>query len=109
MKARRSSLSALAAIRRLLLLAQFERHLVEGVAEMAEVAFRPARRHLHIEIAGGDLVGRADQPADRRRPADWRRSDPSQTAEITIVSASSTNMMAKPSSILRAMAFEIAV
>jgi hypothetical protein len=47
------------------LLAQLHRHLVEGLAEMAEVAFGAARRHLDVEIAGGDLVGGAYQASNR--------------------------------------------
>ena len=48
------------------LAAQLGRHLVEGLAEMGEVALRPPNRHLDVEIAGRDLVGRVDQAADRR-------------------------------------------
>ena len=50
---------------RTVLLAQFRGHLVEGVAEMAEVALGFVGRHLHIEIAARHFVGGADQPADR--------------------------------------------
>ena len=46
--------------------AQFLRHLVEGLPEMGEVAFRTADGQLHIEIAGGNNISSADQPADRR-------------------------------------------
>ena len=48
-----------------LLTQQFRRHLVEGLAEMAEVPVGGPGRHLNVEIAGGDLVGGANQPADR--------------------------------------------
>ena len=40
-------------------------HLVERVSEMAEVSIRPSRRHLNVKVAGSDLVGSADQAADR--------------------------------------------
>ncbi len=46
--------------------AQFRRHLVEGLAEMGEVPLPSADRHLDVEIAGRDLVGRVDEAADRR-------------------------------------------
>ena len=46
--------------------AQFLRHLVEGLAKLGKVALPAAHRHLHIEIAGGDEIGGADQPPDRR-------------------------------------------
>ena len=46
--------------------AQLLRHLVEGFAELGEVAFGAAHRHLHMEIAGRDDIGGADQPPDRR-------------------------------------------
>ena len=49
--------------------AQFLRHLVEGLAELGEIAFRAAHRHLDIEIAGRDEIGGADQAADRRHQA----------------------------------------
>ena len=48
-------------------------HLVERLAEMAEVSVRSARWHLNVKIAGSDLVRGADQAADRSRPVDWRR------------------------------------
>ena len=65
MKARRSSLSSVGRDQAFALLAQFPRHLVEGLAEMAEIALGFAGRHPHREIAGGDLVGGANQAADR--------------------------------------------
>ena len=46
--------------------AQLLRHLVEGLAELSEVAFRASRRHLNVEIAGRDDLRRADQAPDRR-------------------------------------------
>ena len=49
-----------------MLVAQLGGHLVEGFAEMGEVALAAPHRHLDIEIAGRDLVGGVDQPADRR-------------------------------------------
>ena len=48
-----------------LLAQEFGGHLVERVAKMAEVSVGTAGRHLDMEIAGRDLVGRADQAADR--------------------------------------------
>ncbi len=45
--------------------AQLLRHLVEGFAELGEVALGAADRHAHTQIAGGDDVGGADQAADR--------------------------------------------
>jgi hypothetical protein len=39
---------------------QFLRHLVEGLAELGEVAFRSADRHLNEKIPGRDQVGGAD-------------------------------------------------
>ncbi len=57
--------------------AQFLRHLVEGRAELGEIAFRPAHRHLDVEIAGRDDVGRADQAPDRRhQPVGEGEADP---------------------------------
>ena len=49
-----------------MLAAQLRRHLVEGFAEMGEIALAVADRHLDIEIARRDLVGRVDEAADRR-------------------------------------------
>ena len=46
--------------------AQLLRHLVEGLAELGEVALPAPHRHLHIEIAGRNQIGGADQAADRR-------------------------------------------
>ena len=46
--------------------AQFLRHLVEGLAELGEVALRAPRRHLHIEVAGRDDLSGADQAANGR-------------------------------------------
>ena len=48
------------------LAAQLLRHLVEGLAELREVAFRLQDRHLDVEVAGRDDIGRAHQAADRR-------------------------------------------
>ena len=48
------------------LAAQLRGHLVEGLAQMAEIALAAPHGHLNVEIAGRDLVGRMDQPADRR-------------------------------------------
>ena len=45
--------------------AQLVRHLVEGLAELGEIAFRSADRHLNVQIAGRDHVGGADQAPDR--------------------------------------------
>ena len=65
MKARRSSLSALASIRPVCCWSKLRGHLVERVAKMAKVAIGSARRHMDVEVAGADLVGCADQAADR--------------------------------------------
>ena len=57
--------------------AQLLRHLVEGLAELGEVAFRAADRHLDVQIAGRDDVGGADQAADRRdQPVGEIQPDP---------------------------------
>ena len=57
--------------------AQFLRHLVESLAELGEIAFRTAHRHLDMEIAGRDDVGGADQPPDRRhQPVGEGKADP---------------------------------
>ena len=47
------------------LAAQLLRHGVEALAEMGEIAVRFPRRHAGVEVAGGDLVGGVDEPADR--------------------------------------------
>ena len=49
-----------------MLAAQLRGHLVEGLAEMGEVAFGLPHRHLDVEVAGRDLVGGVDEPPDRR-------------------------------------------
>ena len=60
-----------------MLRAQLLRHLVESLAQLGEIAFRPAHRHLNVEIAGGDHVGGADQAADRRdQPVGEIQPDP---------------------------------
>ena len=46
--------------------AQLLRHLVEGLAELGEIAFGAPGRHLDVEIAGRDDLRGADQAADRR-------------------------------------------
>ena len=46
--------------------AQLLRHLVEGLAEMSEVALGAAHRHLNIQISGRHDIGGADQTPDRR-------------------------------------------
>ncbi len=46
--------------------AQLLRHLVEGLAELGEIALRLVHRHLHMQIAGRHDIGRAHQPPDRR-------------------------------------------
>jgi len=79
---------------------QFPSHLVECFPEMAPDRPRFVRRHLHIEIAGGDLVGGADQTTDRSDEL-IGESEAIQTAEISNVSESITNTLAKPSSIFR--------
>src|ERR1700722_2356915 len=48
---------------------QLMRHLVEGLAEAGKVAARTLDRDLHLQIAGRDHVGGADQAADRRHQA----------------------------------------
>ena len=48
------------------LAAQLLRHLVEGLTELGEVAFRLVHGHFHMEIAGRDRLGRVHQPPDRR-------------------------------------------
>ena len=60
-----------------MLRAQLLRHLVEGLAQLGEIAFGAAHRHLNIEIAGRDHVGGADQTADRRdQPVGEIQPDP---------------------------------
>ena len=50
--------------------------------QQAEVAGGAARRHVHVEIAAGDLLRRADQPADRRdEAAREAESDPDRREE----------------------------
>ena len=57
--------------------AQLLRHLVEGLAELGEVALPAPHRHLHIEIAGRNQIGGADQAADRRdQPVREVKPDP---------------------------------
>ena len=57
--------------------AQLLRHLVEGFAELREIAFRAVHRHLDVQIAGRDDVGGADQAADRRhQPVGEIKPDP---------------------------------
>ena len=46
--------------------AQLPGHLVEGFAELRQVALPGTDRHLHEQIAGRDDLRRIDQPADRR-------------------------------------------
>ena len=46
--------------------AQFLRHLVEGLAQLGEIALRLPDRHLNMEISGRHHVRGADQTADRR-------------------------------------------
>ena len=53
----------------ILLEAQFGGHLVEGGAEIGEIAFRRAHGHLNVKVAGGDLICRGDQTADRTEKA----------------------------------------
>ena len=48
------------------LAAQLRGHLVEGLAEMGEVALGLAHRHLGVEVAARDLVGGMDEAPDRR-------------------------------------------
>ena len=45
---------------------QLLRHLVEGLAQLGEVALGAPGRHLNVEIAGRDNLSRADQAADGR-------------------------------------------
>ena len=52
-------------------------HLVECFAEMAEVSVRSPRWHLNLKIAGSDLVGGADEAADRSdQPIGERQAEP---------------------------------
>ena len=44
---------------------QFLRHLVEGLAELREVALRAQHRHLDMKVAGGDQIRGSHQAADR--------------------------------------------
>ena len=44
---------------------QLQDHLVERVGERADIAVGDPDRHRHVEIAGRDFVGGADQLADR--------------------------------------------
>ena len=61
---------------------------------MAEVALALARRHLDVEIAGGDLVGRVDQAADRRNePVREAQAEPD--ADSSRMSEISAYMLAK--------------
>ena len=46
--------------------AQLLRHLVEGLAELREIALGVVDRHLDVQIAGRDDIGGAHQPPDRR-------------------------------------------
>src|ERR1019366_5168084 len=48
------------------LAAQFLRHAVKRFAELREIAFRLADRHAHMQVAGGNDIGGADQAPDRR-------------------------------------------
>src|SRR5579872_2723558 len=50
----------------ILLLAQLLRHFIERFAEVTKVAFGTSRRHLDVEIAGSDFIGRTYEPPDRR-------------------------------------------
>ena len=45
--------------------AQLLRHVVEGLAELGEIALGAAHRHLDMQVAGRHDIGGADQPADR--------------------------------------------
>jgi len=54
--------------------AQFLRHLVEGLAELGEIAFRFVHRHLHIQIAGGHDIGGAHSDCGIGAPTNWRNS-----------------------------------
>ena len=67
-KRRRSSILSLAASSSVALRLQLARHGVEGGGERADVAGRAARRHVHVEIAGRDLLRRADQPCGSAKP-----------------------------------------
>ena len=46
--------------------AQLLRHLVEGLAQLREVALRAPDRHLHMQISGRHHLRRSDQAPDRR-------------------------------------------
>ena len=48
---------------------QLLRHFVEGLPKLGKIALLAAHRHPHVEIAGGNLIGGADQTADRRDQA----------------------------------------
>src|ERR1700751_887286 len=47
-----------------LLTQQLGRHLVERVSKVAEVSIGTARRHLNMEIAGSNFIGRVNETAD---------------------------------------------
>ena len=53
----------------ILLQPQLRGHLVEGLAEMGEIALRSAHGDLNIEIAGRDLISGRDQATDWRDEA----------------------------------------
>src|ERR1700681_1629803 len=45
--------------------AQLLRHLVEGLAELRQIALRAEHRDLHMKVAGRDDIGRTHQPPYR--------------------------------------------
>jgi len=50
--------------------------------------------HVHVEIAGSDLVGRRYQPPDRRDET-VGKGETEQVADKSMIRAISTNMVAK--------------
>jgi hypothetical protein len=73
---------------------QFLRHLVEGLAEMREIALRALDRHLHMKIAGRDELA---APISRRIGATSQlaKFSPISTDDIRTVSAITVNISAK--------------
>jgi len=66
MKRRRLSIRSLALTSSSRWGAQLLRHLVEGLAELRQIALRAMHRHLNMQISGRNGVGGVHQPPDRR-------------------------------------------
>ena len=65
MKARRSSLSALASMRRVCWRSNSDVILLKVAPRWPRSPSEAPGRHLNMQVAGGDLVGGANEPADR--------------------------------------------